>query len=207
MRLFTTLPVMGFLLIHTAVAQEFPRVSWNVGGGMSTPVGTTGRNLDHGWNIGAGVGYNFTSVFGVIGEAKYSMLGISPSTLRGLGFPGGDVSTTSFTLNPIIHLTAQKPVDVYLIGGAGLYRRNQEFTAPGIQPVVGYNPFFGFYSVNVPVTNILTSYSVNKPGVNGGAGLAFGTKHGKIFAESRYHRVMMRNTHTDILDVTFGFRR
>jgi hypothetical protein len=52
------------------------------------------------------------------------------------------------------------------------------------------------------------SDTVNKPGVNGGAGIAFGTKwHGKIFAEARYHRIFMGNgAHTDYIPVSFGFR-
>ena len=206
-RYIITLPFAGVLLINALTAQEVPRLSWNIGGGFSSPIGTTGRNLDRGWNVGGGLGFNFNSHFGVIGEAKHNMLGINSSTLSSLGFPGGDITMTSFTLNPIVHLMPRGPVDLYLIGGGGIYRRNQEFTAPGSQSVVGFNPFFGFYSFNVPVTQVLTSYSVIKPGVNGGAGIAFGTAHGKIFAESRYHRMLMRNSHTDVIDFTVGFRR
>ena len=207
MRYGFTLPIAGVLLINALHAQEVPRISWNIGGGLSNPVGTTGKNLDRGWNVGAGVGLNFNSHLGIIGEAKYNMLGINSSTLTSLGFPGGDISMASFTLNPIVHLVPRGPVDVYLVGGGGLYRRNQEFTAPGSQSVVGYNPFFGFYSYDLPTTQILKSYSVNKPGVNAGAGVAFGTAHGKIFAESRYHRMLMGNFHTDVVDFTVGFRR
>ena len=140
MRFVLALPTLSLLFQAALPAQETPRMSWNIGGGFSTPVGATGRNLDNGWNAGGGVGYNFSNQFGVIVEAKYSMLGINSSTLSGLGFPGGDISMASFTLNPIVHINPKGPVDVYLIGGGGLYRRNQEFTAPSVQTFSGYNP-------------------------------------------------------------------
>ncbi len=71
----------------------------------------------------------------------------------------------------------------------------------------GFDPFFGFYPVAVPTTLILASYSVNKPGIDVGAGIAFGSKwHGKFFAEAKYDRIFMGQYHTDYLPVTFGFR-
>jgi hypothetical protein len=118
------------------------------------------------------------------------------------------VSVFSATLDPIVHLTPRGHFDVYLIGGGGLYHRTQEFTAPGLAAVTGFDPFFGFYQTAIPTTQVLASYTVNKPGVNGGAGIAFGNKwHGKIFAEARYNRIFMgNNAHTDYIPVSFGFR-
>ena len=132
---------------------------------------------------------------------------INAATLNNLGFPGGDVNVWSATLNPIIHTNPRGPVDLYFIGGGGLYHWRQEFTAPTVQVFNGFDPFFGFYQVAVPANQVLTSYSVNKPGVNGGIGLSFGTKwHAKFYAEARYHRIIFGNTHADMLPVTFGIR-
>jgi hypothetical protein len=68
-------------------------------------------------------------------------------------------------------------------GGGGIYHRNQQFTQPSIATLTAFDPFFGgFLPVTVPTTEILSSYSVNKPGVDFGAGVAFGTKwRGKFF--------------------------
>jgi hypothetical protein len=61
-----------------------------------------------------------------------------------------------------------------------------------------FDPFFGFYQFGIPTTEVLASYSVNKPGVNGGAGIAFGSKWGgKFFAEARYHRIFASDSHTE----------
>jgi hypothetical protein len=43
--------------------------------------------------------------------------------------------------------------------------------------------------------------------IDAGAGIAFGTKwHGKFFAEARYDRIFMRNSHTDYVPIACGFR-
>ncbi len=160
--------------------------------------------MDTGWNIRGGVGYNFSSVVGAMMQADYNSLGISSNTLSNLGFPGGDVHVFSATLDPIVHLTPHQHFDVYLIGGGGMYRRTQEFTQPGVASVVGYNPFFGFYNFGVPTTDVLASYTMIKPGVNGGMGIALGSKWGgKFYAEASYHRIFMNYGHTDYVPVTF----
>jgi len=142
-------------------------------------------------------------------DAGYDSMGIGSTTLNNLGFGGGNLSVFSLTLNPIVHLTPKSNVDIYVTGGGGYYRLNRDFTQPGISQGVGYDPFFGFYPYATPVDVIVDSYSLNKPGVDIGAGVAFGKKWGgKFFAEARYHRIYIGgDRHTDYVPVTFGFRR
>jgi hypothetical protein len=184
-----------------------PRFAFNIGGGFTQPVGNTGRHLDEGWNVTGGGGVNFSPHVGALIQLGYNSFGINAPTLANAGFPGGDVRVFSATLDPIVHVHPRGHVDMYLVGGGGLYHRTQEFTRPSVATVTGFDPFFGFFRFAVPTTQILASYSVNKPGVNGGAGFALGTRHGKIFAEARYTRIFMGNyRHTDYIPVTFGFR-
>ena len=203
-----TFACFGLLFAGVVSAQEVPRFAFDIGGGFTQPVGNTGRQLDTGWNIQAGAGFNFSQYAGVMVQVDYNRFGINGATLNHIGFPDGDLNVFSATLDPIVHLTPRSHFDVYLIGGGGLYHRTQEFTQPSIATFTGYNPFFGFYNAAVPTTQVLASYTVNKPGVNGGMGIALGTKwHGKFFAEARYHRIIMGNYgHTDYVPVTFGFR-
>ena len=122
---------------------------------------------------------NFSHWVGFMVDANYNQMGINSATLSGIGFPGGNTNVFSATLDPIIHLTPRSHFDLYVIGGGGYYRREIEFTAPTIVGFTGYNPFFGFYSAAVPTNAVVSSYSVNKPGVDIGAGIALGTKwHG-----------------------------
>jgi len=198
-----------FTLAATLSAQEFKHFTFELGGGFSQPVGNTGRHLDDGWNIRGGAGVNISPFFGVMVETSYNSFGINSFTLNNLGFPNGDVSIFSATLEPIVHLTPRSHFDLYVIGGGGLYRERQEFTQPSTATFTAFDPFFGgFFPVTVPTTQILASYSINKPGVNIGAGFAIGTKwHGKFFAEARYDRVFITgDRHMDFLPVSFGFR-
>jgi opacity protein-like surface antigen len=199
---------IGLVMVSALSAQETPPVAFNVGGGFTQTLGGTGQRLNNGWNFDGGLGYNVTPYVGFLGQFNFNQFDINSTTLNALGFPGGDVSLWSLTLNPIVHTNPRGPVDLYFIGGGGLYHRRQEFTQPSSAVFTGFDPFFGLYQVAVPATQVLTSYAVNKPGINGGIGLAFGTRwHVKVYAEARYHRMFLGNDrHTDILPVTFGVR-
>jgi len=192
----------------TLSAQETSKVAFQVGGGFTQGVGRTGTYLDTGWNVTAGVGYNFNQWVGAMVNVSDSSMGINSSTLGNIGVPGGDVNLFTATLDPIVHLTPRGRADIYVTGGFGLFHRNQEFTTPSVSTAYGFNPFFGFYPTLVPTTSILSSYSVNKPGIDVGVGFAVGTKwHGKFFAEAKYNRMFYNSSfHTDYLPVTFGFR-
>src|SRR5215510_2868309 len=166
----------GVLGTYSLIAQEGPSVAFNIGGGFTQPVGNTSRRLDTGWNVQGGIGVNFISHLGAMVQFNYNQMGINSTTLNRFGVPGGDVRMWSLTLNPIVHLNPKGPVDWYFIGGGGLYSRTQEFTEPSVAVVTGFDPFFGFFPVAVPTTNVLATYTVMKPGVNVGGGLAFGTR-------------------------------
>lgn len=185
-------------------AQETPKLALSAGAGFSTPVGNTGSNLDMGWNIRGGAGYNFSPYFGALIDVSYDSMGVTSTQLANLGYGGGNLNVFSVTLDPIIHLNPKGHADVYVTGGGGYFRQEQQFTQPGV--ATGFSPFFGFYPYG---TNIIVSdYSVNKPGIDGGVGIALGSKWGgKFFAEARYVRVFTGTYHTDYVPVTFGFRR
>jgi hypothetical protein len=190
-------------------AQEFSHFAFGVGAGFTTPVGDTGTRTDLGWNVRGGAGINFSPYVGLMVNAGYDNLGINSTTLGNIGVPGGRMSVFSATLDPIIHLTPKRHFDLYITGGGGLYHRYQEFTAPTVQVTTGFDPFFGFFPVTLAANQVLASYSVNKPGIDAGVGIAFGSKfHGKFFAEARYNRIFMGNNFgdTEYLPVTFGFR-
>ncbi len=207
MRTLVSTISVAVLSVGVVCAQETSRFAFDVGGGFSTPLGNTGRNVDSGWNIGGGAGVNFSPYVGVLIDANYNSFGINSTTLANIGVPGGGMHIFSATLDPIVHLNPKGHVDIYVTGGGGLYHRNIDYTQPSVAIVPGGNPFFGFFPVAVPTTQILASYTINKPGVDVGAGIAIGTRwHGKIFAEARYNRIYMGQFHTDYVPVTFGFR-
>jgi len=196
-------------LASTLSAQEFPRFAFNAGAGFTTPVGTTGDSLDTGWNVRAGVGYNFLPWVGANVDFGFDSMGINSTTLGGLGVGGGTVRVFSATFDPIVHLTPKQKVDLYLTGGGGYFREETQLTNPGVATGLFGNPYFGYYPAQYETNFVVGSYSVNKPGLDGGVGIAFGSKWGgRFFAEARYVRIFSgAGYHTDYLPVTFGFRR
>lgn len=197
-----------FILVSTAVfAQEGSRVSFGAGAGFTQGVGNAGRNLDYGWNVRGNVGYKFSDHVGANLNVGFDSMGINSTTLSNLGFPGGNVHILSATVDPIVHLNPHGHIDFYVTGGGGLFHWYQQFTQPTVAVIPAFNPFFGFFNAAVPANQVLSSYSVNKPGIDIGAGMAFGALgHGKFFAEARYNHIYMTGSHVDYIPVTFGFR-
>jgi hypothetical protein len=193
----------GLLCMGTLSAQEVSHFSFELGAGFTQTVGNTGRYLDDGWNLQGGVGYNFSNYLGVMGEVGYNSLGYNGTTLSNLGYPAGGVNVFSATIDPIVHLTPRSHFDLYAIGGGGLYRWSENFSAP-----TGVVTPFATGSFPIVIPSVGDEYSVNKPGFNAGMGVALGTKwHGKVFAEARYVHVFLNNNmRGDYVPVTFGFR-
>lgn len=202
MRRFAVTIFAGCLAAGVAAAQETPRVTFDFGAGFTTPVDRSGQYLDTGWNVEGGVGANITPWFGAKLQLGYNSMGINSTTLGNLGVGGGGVHIFSATVDPIIHLNPHGHVDFYVFGGGGIYHHNEDFTGPALVNA-GY-----FYPVPVPAGYVISSYSIAKPGIEGGAGVAFGTRlRGKFFAEARWDRIFLTSgIHEDYLPVTFGFR-
>ena len=191
----------------TLAAQEFSHFAFTAGAGFTTPVYATGQNLDVGWNVRAGAGINFTPHVGVLADFGFDSMGVTSTQLGNLGYGGGNLRVFSATLDPIVHLTPKSHVDFYITGGGGYFRQEQQFTQPGVVTGTGFSPFFGFYPVAFGTNIVVSQYSVNKPGFEGGAGVAFGSKWGgKFFAEARYVRILTGQYYTEYVPVTFGYR-
>ena len=193
----------------TAAAQDFSRFAFNVGGGFTEPVGPSARRANTGFNITAGAGLNFAPQFGISAEFGYNRLNLSDGVLSQAGVPGGNAHVYSVTLEPTVHLNPHGRFGAYILGGGGFYRRTIDFTAPTVQDLTFFDPFFGFYNAGVPATQILASYSQNKGGLNVGAGVEIrvkGDSNAKFFAEARYHYIFTTPVRTTLLPVTFGFR-
>jgi hypothetical protein len=200
-----TLVLLGILGAATGTlgAQEFSHMAYSLGAGFSTPIGATGQNLDTGWNLRASGGWNFTSRVGVMLDAGLDFMGVNSTVLSNMGYGSGKLSVFSLTLDPIVHLTPNGPVDFYVTGGGGYFHQNLALNdQTPIGGTVG-NSFFSY----LPTSPLVNSAASNKPGVDAAVGLEFGHKWGgKFFAEARYIHIYTGNYATSYLPVTFGFR-
>jgi hypothetical protein len=133
-------------------------------------------------------------------QLDYNSLGVNAATLGNLGYTGGGIHIFSATVDPIIHLNPHGHIGIYLIGGGGVYHHTDDFS--------GVGTFTGPFSGNQYYYPFASSYTVTKPGINGGVGVEVGTRRrGKIFAEARFNRIFLTSsTHEDYLPVSFGFR-
>jgi len=196
------------LMLGPASAQSM--FTFSIGGGPTVPGKHTGRNFNTGFNLQAGVGIHPIPAVGAMLEFGLNNLGLTDGALNRIGVPGGSARIYSLTLNPIVHLNPRGRLDVYLTGGGGYYRRTIEFTEPSSAITTGFDPFYGiFFPVEIPTTNVLNSYSQNRAGINGGAGVAirFGEDtRASFFAESRYHYIYTSPVRTAVLPITLGFR-
>ena len=193
-----------------AAAQTWSKMAFNVGGGFTEPVVHTENRANTGFNITAGAGYKFVPQFGISAEFGYNRLDLSDNVLTAAGVPGGNAHIFSATLQPTVHVNPKGRFGVYGTFGGGFYRRTIDFTAPTVDTVTLFDPFYGvFYPAAVPSTQILASFTQNKAGINGGAGVEIrikGDSNAKVYAEARYHYIYTSPVRTTILPVTFGFR-
>ena len=205
----------SLLIASIVMLAAFPllgqsKLTFSLGGGPSVPGKHSGRNFNTGFNLTAGIGIHPVNAFGLMAEFGYNNMGITDGALRRIGVADGSGRLYSVTLNPIVHFNPSGRFDFYLIGGGGYYRRTIEFTQPSSAIATAFDPFYGiFFPVEVPTTTVLGSFSQNKGGVNGGAGVAirFGEdSRSSFFAESRYHYIWTTPVRTAVLPVTFGFR-
>lgn len=206
------LAIWGALVTAALTSPVFAQslLTFSIGGGPTVPAKYSSRRFDTGYNLTAGLGIHPVRAFGIMAEFGFNNMGITRSALDRVGVPGGSGRIYSVTLNPMVHLNPRGRFDVYLTGGGGYYRRTIEFTEPSSAIATGFDPFYGiFFPVEVPTTNVLGSYSQNKAGINGGAGIAIRLgqdSRSTIFAESRYHYIYTTPVRTAMIPVTFGFR-
>ena len=206
--------ILAALLVVSACglrAQAFSAEHWNfnVGGGVTPALGTTGSRANTGWHYKLGAGYNFTPTFGTILEFQQNNLGVSNSVLTSLAVPNGDARLYSVSLNPIWRVRTGDRVGGYAIGGVGWYRRTVEFTQPTTATALAFDPWFGLlFPVTVPANQVIGSFSSNAVGLNGGVGMTIGKVESgpKFFTEIRYHWADTRGISTQILPITFGVR-
>lgn len=187
---------------------QFSHFTGFVGGGFTTPINPIGSRLDNGWNISAGAGVNATHHVGIMLDFLYNENGINRTFLDQVQAPNGTMRVWGFTLDPVVHVTQEGPVDFYVTGGGGIYHRTVEYTQPVVSQGVFFDPWFGFYPAAVGSNQVIGSYGQYKGGVDGGVGLSFKLGHSKVkaFAEARYHHIFTRAVDTNIIPVTFGFR-
>ena len=71
-------------------------------------------------------------------DFMFNQFNINRNTLNQVQAPDGTTRFWAFTLDPVIHVNRESPVDVYITGGGGIYHRTVEFTQPALTTVTAF---------------------------------------------------------------------
>jgi hypothetical protein len=173
------------------------KIAFEAGVGPAVAAGATGHYSRTGVDLSLGVGRNFSRAFGVLAQYDYAHMGVVNSATSAFntnfcsGFtnPGLCVANTSatgathlwsLTVNPVINFSdSHSSWGMYVVGGAGFYRKMTVFTITNQNTGGTYNCGVGNGC----------RFSNNALGANGGLGFFYKISqdsNAKVFAEARY---------------------
>lgn len=191
---------------------------FNVGGGLSFPVGEFADAIETGGAFQIGGGWRFMPELGVQLTYFYSGYDVEEDVL-----PGGDLDAYASiqygALEAVYTPIGHGPVDFYLVGGPGLYYRYVTVSRFAGTAVVPYCDPWLFYcsATAVEARDVIGSRDDWNFGVGGGLGvmLKLGPYAG-VFLEGRYHYVWgdeftdaegnERDSDAQFIPVMAGFR-
>lgn len=197
-------------------AQMYPRLNFNMGGGISTPLNPTGQYAGVSGNFVAGAGYNMHKHNSIVGEFMWSGLPPNLFVLHPVDVPFGSVNLYTMTANYRYHADsiAGSRFGLYAIAGGGWYYRHasvdKNFIVP---PATVCRPSFDWWGYACDSSGFVYTATVafkgnSAGGMNGGAGftLRFGDTGWKFYVEGRYHYAFSNRIPTTLAPVTFGIR-
>lgn len=192
--------------------QLLDQLAFHANGGIDETYSTTSKNLSTGYDIQAGLGYNFTKHLTLLCDLGWDRFRITLPALNALGtpqgYPGGHLHTDSVTADPLWHFHPKGAWDYYVTGGGGAFERTQNLTRPTVATATGTDAFFGFNTPGYPSSEMPLVYSVKKPGLDGAVGVSVNVKYGlKLYAEVRYNHVFAGSLkNMDWMPITLGVR-
>ena len=199
-------PVTTEQFPQTSTARRLPG-SFYIGlaAGAASPTGDVeDLGYDSGLNISVPIGWhNPASLFGFRLMLGYSQFNGAPFTTGGLSpvsltNPDPKVYSAELNLNMRFPFNERKTSSLYLVGGGGLYMfRN-----------FGQGSALGAYLGNdvLDPDDSANESTINKWGVNGGAGLEFGIGTSSLFLETRLVNVFAGRDDEPNFDSVFGER-
>jgi opacity protein-like surface antigen len=205
---------LAVLLASSAWAGR-PDKSWkswfgHFAGGYSSVIGDASSVVDDGWNLNGGATYWPESwPVGLDLELGYNDFGLKRETLAGLdNVDSADFTVWSMTADVMWGPKPGGTVNVYLLGGVGVYRANVTLGEDAIFNGIICNPWYPWcYPGLIPGTKILADETQTKLGFNFGAGITFEVGLGsQIYIEAKYHRMELDPSEFEYIPVVLGYR-
>lgn len=192
------------------------KLTFNLGGGVSTPLNPTGAYTGVSGNFNFGMGYKIDSKNSISGEFLWSGLPTNLFIAHPIDAPTGSISLYSLAVNyrHQIDRIHNSPFGVYGIVGGGWYYRHssidKNFVVP---PGTVCQPIYGWYGYGCDTSGYVYSQTVayrgaSAAGLNGGVGFTIRLSDSgwKFYTEARYHYAFTDRIPTTLIPVTMGVR-
>jgi len=215
-RILISFGLLNAVLTITLQAQDVPKLAFNIGGGISTPLNPTAQFAGTSGNFATGAGYNLDKHNSLGAEFMWNGLPTNLSVLHPINAPFGSVNLYTLTGTYRYHVDSisGSPFGLYVIGGGGWYYRyasvDKNYIIPGGTVCDPYYDWWGYTCgpSNLLYTQTIAYKGTNAGGVNAGAGftIRFSDSGWKFYVESRYHYAWSPRIPTTLIPVTFGIR-
>jgi Outer membrane protein beta-barrel domain len=202
--------------IGSAMAQSsLPMLNYDVGGGFGIGRGAVGSFVGNSFEAEAGVGMNFTRMFGFNAEYMYYNLNLRQGVSENQALPNGVGHMNSWSLNGLVRAPFHfGRLGAYGIFGVGFYQRVNSATTGAVAAGSRCQPawvWWDIYCVNgfVLSQQYIGSNTKVAGGFNAGGGATYRLNRwhdAKLFLEWRYHRAYTSDIQTTVMPVTVGLR-
>jgi hypothetical protein len=203
-------------LVASASAQSiFSNLTYSVGGGLGLGRNDVASYAGNSPFAVAGVGKNFTRMFGADVEYMYYDLDFRPSVKEGQHLANESGQMQSISVDGIVNVPRHVfKLGAYGIFGIGFYRRTVSVPKELLAFNTNYEPAYRWWDLNFNLSGqvlqqYISSNSKDAGGFNYGGGITYplGYLHNsKIFVEYRYHRAYQSDGQTIVSPITIGLR-
>jgi opacity protein-like surface antigen len=177
---------------------------------IGSDIGEAGAIIENGWNLNGGATYWPEAwPVGLDLELAYNDLGIKDEALVGLeGVDSATFTVWSMTADAMWGPRPGGTVNVYLMGGVGVYRSRGTLGEDVIFTGIICPPLYWWcFPGAVPGTSVLADEGQTKFGYNFGAGITFEVDLGsQIYIEAKYHRAETDPVELEYIPVVLGYR-
>ena len=192
--------------------KDYKTWSFNAGGGINLPNGTTKDFVRGGSGaLAAGVARNYGKYFGLRLDFQWDNLPLRNSALELAQAPGATSHVYSFLLDPIFNIPVSQNWGGYAVIGPAFYHRSGKLDSSAAVPGSACNPFFAWwgtcYAGSLPLSGKFLNASENQFGLNFGGGITRKLRPNMdLYLEFRYLHGAHNGVTTDLRPITLGVR-
>ena len=203
--------VMAAVAVLGIASPALAQSGWTAefSGGTATPVGDIGSRLSTGWDVDLGAGYQFNRWLAVLGDFGFAGMAVPDTVLQEFNAPDGHGRIVTLMVNPRVGFPLTRRFHGFVMGGVGWIHRAVDLTAPTLQYIDSYDPFYGDLGPQpIETDQVLSSVTRNAFGGDFGGGIDFPIESigADLIVGVRYYYGPTSPRVTAMIPVMFGIR-